>query len=77
MSMRNRRRKLKGEVVSTKSSKTVKVKVKTKKRHPKYGKVIVRNKVYLAHSNEKFEPGTEVEIMFTRPISKRKHCVIV
>ena len=60
-------------VVSDKMQKTVTVLVERQFPHPLYGKVIKRSKKYLAHDpEEKYKLGDVVEIIESRPISKRK-----
>ncbi len=67
------KRKLKtGVVVSNKMNKTVVVKVQRTFRHPKYEKVITRDKKYYAHCETPIEEGATVSIVETRPISKLK-----
>ena len=62
-----------GVVVSGKMQKTVTVLVERQFPHPLYGKVIKRSKKYLAHDpEEKYKLGDVVEIIESRPISKRK-----
>lgn len=64
---------LTGVVVSDKMQKTVTVLVERQFLHPLYGKVIKRSKKYLAHDpEEKYKLGDVVEIIESRPISKRK-----
>ena len=64
---------LTGVVVSDKMQKTVTVLVERQFPHPLYGKVIKRSKKYLAHDpEEKYKLGDVVEIVESRPISKRK-----
>ena len=64
---------LTGVVVSDKMQKTVTVLVERQFPHPLYGKVIKRSKKYLAHDpEEKYKVGDVVEIIESRPISKRK-----
>ncbi len=67
-----------GTVVSTKMKDTVTVAVNRYVKHPKYKKYVKKTKKYLAHDpgNTKKE-GERVTIQETRPISKRKHFVIV
>ena len=67
------KRVLQGYVVSNKNDKTIVVEVKTKFRHPFYGKVISRSKKYHAHDEKnKFKKGDIVKIIESRPISKLK-----
>ena len=64
---------LTGVVVSDKMQKTVTVLVERQFPHPLYGKVIKLSKKYLAHDpEEKYKLGDVVEIIESRPISKRK-----
>ena len=68
-----RKRILKGKVVSNKMQKTVVVEVVRLKKHPKYKKYFKVSKKYKAH-DEKGECriGDKVLIQETRPISKEK-----
>ena len=70
---RGRRRRAIGQVVSAKMQKTIRVQVDRRVRHPLYKKYIRRSTVYFAH-DERGEAGLgdTVEIMETRPLSKRK-----
>jgi small subunit ribosomal protein S17 len=64
---------LKGEVTSSKSDKTIVVKVTKKFKHPFYEKVISRSKKYHAHDEKnKFKEGDKVEIIESKPHSKKK-----
>uniref|UniRef100_A0A831UAM7 Small ribosomal subunit protein uS17 n=1 Tax=Thermus islandicus TaxID=540988 RepID=A0A831UAM7_9DEIN len=64
---------LTGVVVSDKMQKTVTVLVERQFPHPLYGKVIKRSKKYLAHDpEERYKVGDVVEIVESRPISRRK-----
>ena len=64
---------LKGEVTSSKSDKTIVVKVTRKFKHPFYEKVISRSKKYHAHDEKnKFKEGDKVEIVESKPHSKKK-----
>ncbi|GLV48580.1 30S ribosomal protein S17 [Thermus sp. LT1-2-5] len=64
---------LTGVVVSDKMQKTVAVLVERQFPHPLYGKVIKRSKKYLAHDpEERYKVGDVVEIIESRPVSKRK-----
>ena len=63
----------KGTVISNKMDKTVIVSVEKTLRHPRYEKVIRRNKKYYAHDETNALPeGTKVIISETRPLSKLK-----
>ena len=67
-----------GEVVSDKMDKTAVVAIKTKVRHPLYGKMVNRTRKFKVH-DEKNECGVgdTVKIMETRPISKDKRWRLV
>ncbi len=63
-----------GVVVSDKMDKTVVVAIKTKVRHPLYGKMVNRTRKFKAHDEENAcGIGDTVRIMETRPLSKDKH----
>src|SRR6185436_12854273 len=62
-----------GRVISTKMAKTANVLVEGRKKHPLYGKSYVHSKKYLADDQIGVVLGDIVEIIKTRPISKRKH----
>ena len=67
-----------GVVVSTKMEKTAVVQVSRLIPHPKYKKVIVRNKKYYAHCDkEGIILGQRVRIQETRPLSKTKRWRVV
>lgn len=67
-----------GTVVGTKMKKTVTVKVRRQVRHPLYKKTIQKQETFLAHDEyEKCKVGDQVEIIETRPISKRKRWRVV
>ena len=67
-----------GVVVSDKMNKTIVVAVKTKVRHPLYGKMIGRTVKFKAHDEENTcGIGDTVEIMETRPLSKEKRWRLV
>ncbi len=64
---------LQGRVVSDKADKTVTVRVERRFKHPLYGKVVTQSKKYLAHDeNNEYGEGDVVEIISSRPVSKRK-----
>ena len=66
-------RPLQGVVVSVAMDKSAVVQVETRKMHPKYKKTIRRHKKYIAHDEENSAALNDiVEILPTRPISKRK-----
>jgi len=70
---RVQRRQRTGRVVSNRMDKTITVAVDRQIKHPIYGKYITKTTKYLAHdeTNEANE-GDVVQIMSTRPLSKRK-----
>lgn len=62
-----------GTVVSDKMDKTIVVAIKTKVRHPLYGKMINHTVKFKAHDEENVcGIGDTVKIMETRPLSKDK-----
>jgi len=70
---RGRRKVRVGVVVSDKMDKTVVVAVTRSFRHPLYDKTIRRTKKYMAHDEENAcRVGDRVEIVETRPLSRRK-----
>ena len=67
-----------GTVVSDKMDKTIVVAIKTKVRHPLYGKMVNRTRKFKAHDEENScGVGDTVKIMETRPISKDKRWRVV
>jgi small subunit ribosomal protein S17 len=73
--MTSNRKRLTGVVLSAKMEKTVKVRVDRTYRHPLYGKVVRAHKDYLVHDELTCQPGDIVQIVESRPISKRKRWV--
>ena len=72
------RRVLTGRVVSDKTDKTVTVLVERQLMDPVYKKFIKRTKRFLAHDEgNRFKTGDLVQIIETRPISKRKRWTIL
>jgi small subunit ribosomal protein S17 len=62
-----------GSVVSDKMDKTIRVIVRSKKKHDQYKKYVPTKVVYCAHDEEnKAKEGDTVRISFVRPISKSK-----
>jgi small subunit ribosomal protein S17 len=75
---RNNRKTRMGIVVSDKMEKTIVVAVKTKVRHPLYGKTINRTKKFKVHDeNNDAQMNDTVLIMETRPLSKDKRWRLV
>jgi len=67
-----------GTVVSNKMKNTVVVTVERTMQHPRYGKVIKRNKKFYAHTeNDNLQIGDKVTITETRPLSKLKRWRVV
>jgi len=75
---RNLRRERIGVVVSNKMEKSITIVVKTKAKHPIYGKFVNKTSKFMAH-DEKNEcnVGDKVRIMETRPLSKSKNWRLV
>lgn len=72
------RRVLQGIVVSDACDKTVIVRVERRVMHPVYKKFISHSKKYAAHDEEnRWHNGDAVRIEESRPISKRKHWVVL
>ncbi len=70
---RNLRKERIGVVVSNKMEKSVVIAVRTKVKHPKYGKFINKTAKFVAHDEKNdCNIGDTVKIMETRPLSKRK-----
>jgi len=69
---------LQGEVVSAKTAKTIVVSIKVRKAHPLYQKLYsVTNKFMVHDENSQAHEGDIVEIVESRPISKRKRWTLV
>lgn len=70
---RGRRKELVGVIVSDKMEKTVTVLVEGLRKHPTYGKYVVRSKKYKAHDEQNdCREGDKVLIEETRPLSRDK-----
>jgi small subunit ribosomal protein S17 len=71
------RRLLVGRVTSDKMDKTVVVAVERSYRHPLYGKVVRRQKKYVAHDEgNSCHTGDIVSIEESRPLSRTKRWVV-
>ncbi|WP_341653425.1 30S ribosomal protein S17 [Blattabacterium cuenoti] len=71
--VRNIRKQRQGIVISDKMNKTVVVYEITKVKHRYYGKSITKKKKYMVHDEKNISKnGDKVNIMETRPVSKRK-----
>ena len=69
---------LQGVVVSDAGDKTVIVRVERRVMHPIYKKFITRSKKYAAHdAQNSCRAGDTVRIEESRPISKRKHWIVL
>jgi small subunit ribosomal protein S17 len=69
---------LQGVVVSDAGDKTVIVRVERRVMHPIYKKFITHSKRYAAHdAQNRWHVGDMVRIEESRPISKRKHWVVL
>jgi len=78
MSTETNKKTLQGTVVSDAMDKTVVVEVGRFVKHPKYKKFYTISKKYHAHDeNNQFKVGDTVEIVETKPISKKKSFVVV
>ena len=75
---RGARKLRKGVVVSKSGTKTVKVAVSYRERHPVYGKIVSRTKHYQVHDEaDTAKVGDTVTIMETRPLSATKRWRLV
>ncbi len=62
-----------GVVVSDKMDKTIVVEIRTRVKHPLYGKIMNRTKRFKVHDeNNECGIGDTVRVMETRPLSKDK-----
>jgi len=62
-----------GVVVSDKPEKTVVVAIQTRYQHPKYGKILLKTKRYMAHDEEnKSKAGDLVLLEESSPYSRNK-----
>ena len=67
-----------GVVVSDKMDKTCVIQIKTRDRHPLYGKIINRTSKLKVHDeNNECGIGDTIRVMETRPISKDKRWRLV
>jgi small subunit ribosomal protein S17 len=72
------RRILQGVVVSDACDKTIIVRVERRVMHPIYKKFVTTSKKYAAHdANNRHRVGDAVRIEESRPISKKKHWVVL
>jgi len=62
-----------GIVVSNKNNKTIIIAIQTRYQHPKYGKIVVQTKRYMAHDeNNESKPGDLVLLEESPPLSRHK-----
>ena len=62
-----------GIVVSNKAEKTIVVAIQTRYAHPKYGKILVKTKRYMAHDEEnECQSGDVVLLEESAPYSRNK-----
>ena len=62
-----------GIVVSNKPQKTIIVAIQTRYQHPKYGKILVKTKRYMAHDEENIcQAGDVVLVEESAPYSRHK-----
>lgn len=74
----NRRKERIGEVLPSKMTKTIVVRVERRFRHPRYRKVVTRFKKFYAHDERnEARPGDQVLIQETRPLSRLKRWRLV
>jgi len=75
---RNLRRERTGVVVSNNMEKSITIIVKTKAKHPVYGKFVNRSSKFMAHDEKNdCNIGDTVKIAETRPLSKNKNWRLV
>jgi small subunit ribosomal protein S17 len=62
-----------GIVVSAKTQKTIIVAIQTRYQHPKYGKILLKTKRYMAHDEQnESKPGDIVLLEESSPFSRHK-----
>jgi small subunit ribosomal protein S17 len=72
----NKRRRMTGFVTSNKMDKTVIVEVSRTYRHPFYKKVVHSKKSMMAHDEFGCQIGDQVQIVESRPLSRKKRWVV-
>jgi len=78
MSTQTNKKTLQGTVVSDAMDKTVVVEVGRFVKHPKYKKFYTISKKYHAHDEKnQYKIGDTVDIVETKPISKKKSFIVV
>ena len=69
---------LNGQVIRDQNNKTIVVLVKRKYSHPFFGKVITSSKKFHVHDEKnKFKTGDMVQIIESKPISKKKKWQVI
>ena len=61
-----------GVVVSNKPEKTIVVAIQTRYRHPKYGKILIKTKRYMAHDEENSCNSGDIVLLEESPPFSRK-----
>ena len=74
--MSSHRRRMTGVVTRAKLMKTVTVRVDHTYRHPLYQKVVRRSQQHLVHDELGCQPGDRVQIVESRPLSRRKRWAV-
>ena len=74
---KGKKREKKGVVTGNKMDKTVKVTVSTLEEHSVYKKVLKKEKVFFAHTEEDLEIGDKVTIRESKPISKKVRWLVI
>ena len=76
MNKTNKKKQLRGTVVSNKMEKAVKVRVDRPVRHPVYEKIVNDRKVFFARTDMELEVGDEVVIEECKPYSKKIRWIV-
>ncbi len=74
---KGKKKEIKGVVTGNKMDKVVKVTVSTLEAHPMYKKILKREKVFFARTEEDLEIGDKVTIRESKPISKKVRWLVV
>jgi small subunit ribosomal protein S17 len=78
MQVQGRRKTLVGEVVSTKMTKTVTVRVDRLMKHPKFKRYVRRSRTFMAHDEDNScQPGDKVQVIESRPLSRHKRWRVI
>ena len=76
--VRRNKRSMQGLVVSDKMEKTIVVKIERQFAHPLYQRTVKKSKNFMTHDEEsKAKTGDRVEIIESRPYSRRKRWKLV